>query len=229
MTKFFAFLAALIASAAIAQTVTIPPTTITVPAQTVTVTIPAQTITVPGQTISVTPAPVIVVIPPPAPPVAAADTVYNNGVFAWPGDYDYAAVANYKDPACAEGGTLGLSIKTSAWGAWQPYAPGWNFDLTPYGKGGFLLFDLKPTVSGQVWSIFALKVGDKPITGPARLVSSYGAAPVAGKWATYKVPLADFMTDNGVQLFAIYKFDIQDKSGLASNSWCVNNVHFSAT
>lgn len=211
MTKVLAFLGALLASMAFAQT------TITVPAQTVTVTIPAQTIVIP--------APVVAPLP-----AANSSVVYSNGVLSWPGDYSYAATINYKDPACAEGsGTLGLSVKTTAWGAWQPYAPNWNFDLTPYGNSGFLLFDLKPSVAGQVWSIFALKVGDKAIVGPSRSVSSYGAAPVAGVWATYKVPLADFMTDSGVQLTAIYKFDIQDKTGLVSNSWCVNNVHFSAT
>ena len=212
MTKVLAFLGALIASVAFAQT------TITVPGQTVTVTIPAQTIVIPAP-----PAPVVVT-------PAASSVVYANGVLTWPGDYSFAATVNYKDPACAESpGTLGLSVKTSAWGGWQPYSQNWNFDLTPYGNSGFLLFDLKPTVAGQVWSIYALKVGDKAIVGPSRSVSSYGAAPVVGQWATYKVPLADFMTDNGVQLTAMYKFAIQDKTGLASNSWCVNNVHFSAT
>ena len=151
---------------------------------------------------------------------------------SWPGDYSYpggGVTVDYKNTSCAEGGTLGLKIShTAAWAGWLPYAPNWKFDLTPYGKAGYLVLDLKPSVASQSWAIYAVKVGDLPISGPNRFIESYGAIPTIGKWATYKVPLADFMTDNGTQLMAMYKFGLQDKTNLATNSWCVNNVHFSA-
>ena len=49
-----------------------------------------------------------------------------------------------------------------------------------------------------------------------------GPAPVVGQWGVYTIPLADL----GVLGTSIYKFAIQDKTGLASNVWYVDDVGF---
>ena len=80
---------------------------------------------------------------------------------------------------------------------------------------------LKPTVANQSWSVYFVKVGDIPV-GISIDVAHYGPAPVAGKWNTYTVPLVDL----GVLGTTIYKFAIQDKTGLSNNTWDVDNVGF---
>ena len=107
---------------------------------------------------------------------------------------------------------------TGPWGAWQPYALNFSFNSAPYTN---LVFSLKPTRSGQLWQLYFMKVGDVP-TGKVLNISNYGPAPVAGKWATYTIPLADV----GVLGTSIYKFAIQDETGSASNTWYVDNVYF---
>ena len=57
-----------------------------------------------------------------------------------------------------------------------------------------------------------------------RDVRKYGPAPVAGKWNVYTIPLADI----GVAKTKIYKFAIQDQTGLASNVFYVDDVAFVA-
>jgi hypothetical protein len=84
-----------------------------------------------------------------------------------------------------------------------------------------LTFALKPTVANQKWNVYFVKVGDVPV-GIYLNVSNYGPAPVVGQWATYTVPLSDL----GVLGTSIYKFCIQDQTGLSSNSWYVDNVGF---
>ena len=156
------------------------------------------------------------------PPVTTSGSVswvYYNGVFDWPGDFDYAATANYADTS---GGPLSgahdIKIVSSAWGGWLPYALNWNFNSKPYTK---LTFSLKPTASNQTWQVYFVKVGDVPV-GIDVNVSKYGPAPVAGKWATYTIPLEDL----GVLGTSIYKFAIQDQSGLSNNTWYIDNVGF---
>jgi hypothetical protein len=146
--------------------------------------------------------------------------VYYNGVFDWPGDYSFVASPNYAD---TRGGPLSgpHDIKvtlTGAWGGWLPYALNWNFNSAGYTK---LTFALKPTVANQKWNVYFVKVGDIPV-GIYLDVSKYGPAPVAGKWATYTVPLSAL----GVLNTSIYKFCIQDQTGLSSNTWYVDNVGF---
>lgn len=183
--------------------------------------------------------PAIVVAPPPPPPppaTAASFTLYADGVFAWPGDYSYSLKANYKDTSGKPTtGTYDIACSlTGQWGGWQPYAPGWVFDITPY---TFLQFDAKTTVANQQWNVFALQVGDVNITdvnghGISVDLNNYGPtpgkAPVVGAWVHYKIPLALFMTHKGVLLKAMYKFDIHDETGLSVNTWYVNNVKFTA-
>jgi len=146
--------------------------------------------------------------------------VYYNGVFDWPGDYSFVASPNYGD---SSGGPLSgphdiMVTLQSAYGGWLPYAHNWNFNSAGYTK---LTFALKPTVANQTWSVYFVKVGDVPV-GIYLDVSKYGPAPVRGQWATYTIPLSDL----GVLGTSIYKFCIQDQTGLSSNSWYVDNVGF---
>ena len=166
------------------------------------------------------------------PAAGATFVVYADGAFNWPGDYSYSAKINYRDAAGKPPtGTYDLSVSlTGSWGAWQPYGPSWNFDLKPF---NYLQFDLKPTIAKQQWNCFALMVGDKNIVDTsgnqiAVDINKYGPAPQPGVWATYKIPLAAIMTHQGVQLKAMYKFDIHDETGLATNVFYVDNVKFTA-
>jgi hypothetical protein len=165
--------------------------------------------------------------PPPTPtptptptPVAGTSWVYYNGVFDWPGDYSFVASPNYADTSGAPlSGPHDIKVTlTSAWGGWLPYAKNWSFNSAGYTK---LTFALKPTVANQKWTIYFVKVGDIPV-GISVDASKYGPAPVVGKWATYTVPLSDL----GVLGTMIYKFCIQDQTGLSNVSWYVDNVGF---
>jgi hypothetical protein len=154
------------------------------------------------------------------PPPAGTSWVYYNGAFDWPGDYSYDAVPNYADTS---GGPLSGAhdIKvtlTSAYGGWLPYAQNWDFNSAGYTK---LTFALKPTVANQKWWVYFVKVGDVPV-GIYLDVANYGPAPVVGQWNTYTVPLSDL----GVLGTSIYKFCIQDQTGLSNNAWYADNVGF---
>jgi hypothetical protein len=154
------------------------------------------------------------------PPPPGTSWVYYDGVFDWPGDYSFVATPDYAD---ASGGPLSgpYDIKVTlegAWGGWLPYAKNWDFNSAGYTK---LTFALKPTVANQVWQVYFVKVGDVPV-GIYLDVTKYGPAPVPGKWATYTVPLSDL----GVLGTSIYKFCIQDLTGLSRNTWYVDNVGF---
>ena len=153
--------------------------------------------------------------------------VYYDGVFNWGGDYSFAAAANYKDTTgIPEEGAYDIAVTlTSAWGGFLPYAGGtvplWNFNDNAY---NYLVVDLKPTVANQQWQIYFVKVGDISLpSGCAMNVLNFGPAPVVGKWATYKIPLSSLC----VAQTAIYKVAIQDQTGLARNTWYVDNLGFS--
>jgi len=146
--------------------------------------------------------------------------VYHDGSFEWPGDYSYGLVPDYRD---ASGQPLSGKRDIRAtlqgpWGGWQPYAANWSFDSRPYTR---MTFALKPTVANQKWEIYFMKVGDIPV-GISLDVTKYGPPPVAGQWGVYTIPLADL----GVLGTSIYKFAIQDKTGLAANVWFVDDVGF---
>jgi hypothetical protein len=154
-----------------------------------------------------------------APPASGTSWVYYNGTFDWPGDYSFVATPDYSDTS---GGPLSgahdIKITSAPYGGWLPYAQNWDFNSAPYTK---LTFSLKPTHSGQAWQVYFVKVGDIPV-GISVNVSNYGPAPVAGQWATYTIPLRDL----GVLGQPIYKFAIQDQSGVSGNVWYVDNVGF---
>ncbi len=146
--------------------------------------------------------------------------VYYNGLFDWPGDYSFDASPDYRDTSGHPlSGPYDIKVTiTSQWGGWLPFAQNWDFNSKPYTK---LTFALKPTVANQQWHVYFVKVGDIPV-GVSVEPSQYGPAPVAGQWATYTIPLADL----GVLGAPIYKFSIQDETGLATNVWYVDNVGF---
>ena len=107
---------------------------------------------------------------------------------------------------------------TGAWGGFQPYATNWSFDTTPY---TYLRFAMKPTVAGQQAIVYFMLVGDKPV-GVSVNVLDYGPAPVVGQWAVYTIPLSDI----GVANTNIYKFAIQDQTGLSSNVVYLDDIGF---
>jgi hypothetical protein len=154
------------------------------------------------------------------PPPTGTSWVYYNGLFDWPGDYSFVAKADYHDKKGAPlSGKEDVKITLQgAYGGWLPYAQNWSFNSAPYKK---LTFALKPTVANQQWSLYFVKVGDIPV-GISVDVTQFGPAPVVGQWNTYTVPLADL----GVLGTTIYKFAIQDKTGLSNNTWYADNVGF---
>jgi hypothetical protein len=154
------------------------------------------------------------------PPAAGTSWVYFNGLFDWPGDYSFVAKADYHDKTGVPmSGKEDVKVTLQgAYGGWLPYAQNWSFNSAPYKK---LTFSLKPTVANQQWSLYFVKVGDIPV-GISVDVTQFGPAPVVGQWNTYTVPLADL----GVLGTTIYKFAIQDKTGLSNNTWYVDNVGF---
>jgi hypothetical protein len=146
--------------------------------------------------------------------------VYTNGVFAWPGDYSFVSTVDYKDTSGSPQ-TPPYDIKwtvTGAWGGFQPYATNWSFDTTPY---TYLRFSMKPTIAGQQAQVYFMLVGDIPV-GVTVNVLNYGPAPVVGQWATYTIPLKDI----GVANTNVYKFAIQDQTGLGHNVVYLDDVGF---
>lgn len=164
--------------------------------------------------------------------------VYYNGVYNWGGDYSTDASINYQSTAGnPESGSYDIAVTiNSQWGLWAPYAGGtvplWDFNSTGY---NYITMDLKPTVANQVWQFYFMQVGDVPIIGSNGQqiminLADYGPAPVAGQWATYKIPLSAVLTQyssgSAVYETNIYKFGLQDETGLSNNTWYVDNVGF---
>jgi hypothetical protein len=124
--------------------------------------------------------------------------VYYNGVFNWLGDFSFPGgiiSINYADTTGApESGPADIDVSFSlAHSGFQPYAgkttTAWDMEG---GSFGYISMDLKPTMAGQDWQIFIisrLPPGDV-FPGSSAMLSSYGPAPVVGKWATYKIPLS---------------------------------------
>jgi hypothetical protein len=152
--------------------------------------------------------------------------VYYNGIFNWGGDYSFVATANYKDTSGVPlSGAYDIAVTvTGAYGGFLPYAGGivplWNFDSSPY---SYLTFAFKPTVANQAAQVFFVKVGDIPVgvvVDPFN--GQYGPKPQVGVWGTYRIPLSDL----GVKGTSIYKFAIQDQTGLSHNVFYVDNIGF---
>jgi hypothetical protein len=124
--------------------------------------------------------------------------VYYNGIFDWLGDFSYPSGSiniNYADTTGApESGPFDIDVSfTLAHSGFQPYAgkttTAWDMEG---GSFGYISMDLKPTFAGQDWELFIISRLPPGDVFPSSnvLLSSYGPAPVVGKWATYKIPLS---------------------------------------
>jgi hypothetical protein len=124
--------------------------------------------------------------------------VYHDGVFNWQGDFSYPGGKvdiHYTDiKGAPESGPSDIGVSsTVAQSGFQPYAGNtvtqWDMEG---GSFGFISMDLKPTSANQDWGIVIisrLPPGDV-LPWASVALSKYGPPPVAGKWATYKIPLS---------------------------------------
>ncbi len=123
---------------------------------------------------------------------------YHNGKSNWGNsDLSYGTVQeNYSSTAGSpQGGTYDISINFVN-GGFQPavnvpQAPGWDLEV---GAFNYFTIDVNPgsTVNGTriPWgTVSRLPIGDVYGWHPMLNLYDYGPAPVANKWATYKVPL----------------------------------------
>ena len=150
----------------------------------------------------------------------APSWVYHKGTFYWPGDYSFSAKAFYADKTgqTVSGSNSIKVVLSGQWGGFLPFARNWDFDARPY---AYLTFSLKPTLPDQKLQVFFEKTGDIPV-GKVIDPLRYGPAPVVGQWTTYKIPLSDL----GVSGIHIYKFAIQDQTGLKSNVFYLDDIGF---
>jgi hypothetical protein len=156
--------------------------------------------------------------------------VYYNGAMSpnWPLDYSWGGlVADYKDTSGAPlSGAADIKVTAPAWAGWQPASLNWSFDITGC---KYLTFALKPTRANTAWYSAFLYVGDIA-TGVVLNISNggtYGPVnPTVGAWNVYKIPLKDYFP-NGVVPATIYKFFLQDASGV-DDTWYIDNVGFTA-
>lgn len=153
--------------------------------------------------------------------------VYHNGVFYWGGDYSYGARINYADTSGDPlNGRYDIAVNiTSPYGGFLPYAGGtvplWSFVDNAY---NYLTFAIKPTVANQSAQVYFVKVGDVPVglnVNPFN--GQYGPPPQVGIWTKYKIPLSDL----GVLDTSVYKFAIQDMTGLSGNVFYLDDIGFS--
>jgi hypothetical protein len=129
--------------------------------------------------------------------------MYHNGVNDIPGDFS-STVQDYKDTTgVPQSGTTDISITSkSMWGYTQPYSgaplsPAWALDINAF---TYMTLDLKPTLPRQSWNLSInsrVPPGDVYPKAQVILPGKYGPRPVVGKWATYKVPLADLAIGSG--------------------------------
>jgi hypothetical protein len=169
--------------------------------------------------------------------------IFKNG-YNWGGNYDNGATSTFNDTSGAPvGGGTDIKVVTSNNYGETLYYSGdlvtqWNQWAGVY---TYLYIDIKPTISGMDWQLYAIRCGDVPIYNSSGVaynvrLSSYGTF-TANTWTTLKIPLADFLTDCGttgsgpayaaVVQNAFYKFAIQDVGHTAPNTWYYNNIRLS--
>lgn len=173
---------------------------------------------------SVTSAPSNAVVP----SGGSSANVYYNGMFYWAGDYSYGGTVVWADTTGHPENSPYDVMFISGGGGWQPYSPGNNFNTGAY---LYLEMDLKPvSASFKNWWVGFANVGDKPcgseVTLPKDANGTYGPTPVAGKWATYKIPLKNMNVGPGTVNINIYKFAVTTASAGNEGNWYVNNVRF---
>jgi hypothetical protein len=155
--------------------------------------------------------------------------VYVGGVFGWKGDYDFGGAMDYADVTGSPSAKYDLKWCTPAGnqGGWLPYAPQDTYNLGPY---KYMNLDLQPTTAGKTWDIYFFQIGDVVVNAPAVIDGrgTYGPAPRAGVWATYKIPLAAMGVGPGA-ISTVYKFQLHDHASIGANCWYAQNIYFSAT
>jgi hypothetical protein len=129
--------------------------------------------------------------------------LYHKGVNNIPGDFS-PTIQNYKDTTgVPQSGTTDISITSKVkHGYTQPYsgapiAPEWALDINAF---KYMTLDLKPTLPNQTWNlVITSRVPPGDVFNKAEVIlpGKYGPAPEVGKWATYKVPLADLAIGAG--------------------------------
>lgn len=136
--------------------------------------------------------------------------VYHNGTYYWSADYsnvtaDYADVRG--EP---RGGDHDIAVQSTVVGGWwQPYSgspflatdpPSWCMEI---GAFKYMTIDLKPTGAHQTWQLDIMSrepTGDVYNTAKVLLPGNFGPEPVAGQWATYKIPFSATPPANGTAL-----------------------------
>jgi len=125
---------------------------------------------------------------------------YHNGKSNWNNsDLSYGSLtSNYSSTAGSpQGGTYDISINFVNGGfqpaVHQPQAPEWDLEI---GAFGYFTVDVNPgsvvKSNNLPWgTVSRVPPGDVYGWHPMLNVYDYGPAPVANKWATYKIPLVD--------------------------------------
>jgi hypothetical protein len=159
--------------------------------------------------------------------------VYVDGMFYWIGDYHWSGTVTYTDTnGDPQADSAGASPMDMAWtaeggGCYMPHAPTAAYDTTPY---KYLQLDLKATTANKTWLVYFELAGDVSIAAKAYLPSdgngTYGATPVVGEWATYKIPLKNLGVGPETANTSIYKFGICDGAPANNTVFYVNNVKF---
>jgi hypothetical protein len=170
-------------------------------------------------------------VAPPIPPPVLSSVVYAAGVFHWAGDYSWPSPQvsiNYANTAILPGSTvIGVSCSTPECG-FQPYAPNLTFNTTGFTH---LEFDLIPTKLPALWdSGFQTKgvdgkAAETPIGVLTNIMPFGPPTIVAGARNRFKIPLGV----GGYQIpvgATIYKFMIQDQSGIVPYLCGVDNIEF---
>jgi hypothetical protein len=166
--------------------------------------------------------------PPPPPPPSKIVIAQNGATPIWPQNYSWNCVTTYNDTTDGGNGNAAC-IKVAINGQWGGFLPSNNNNVvTDFSACSYIYVDLKPTVANQTWAVYFEKGGDTPIAGAGALIDgtgTYGPAPVVGKWATYKIPVSVLFIDSvlGNVSKEIYKGAVQDKTGLGTNLFYVDN------
>jgi hypothetical protein len=173
--------------------------------------------------------------------VTQSALLYSNGTNYWGGNFNNGLTETDNDTAGGwPGGVQDMKCQpTTAYGELLYYSGGlytqWNMWV---GAFQFIQFDLKPMTGALQLQMYALRSGDVQIYNSSGssyninpMASKYGPTPQVGVIGTYKIPLADFLTDYGPSGAgpatvenAFYKFAIQDQTGNPANGWYLNNI-----
>ena len=156
-------------------------------------------------------------------PPSGVTWMYLNGVKTLAGDFTgQGESTNYENSTSSgyNGDTKDILItSTVPWGYFIPYWAA-NFALPNPGYT-YLLFSLKPTLTGDTFGINAEKVGD--VDPDCHIeVMNYGPAAVEGVWGTYKVPLTDLCVAGDS---ALYKVVIATHTG-TPDTWEMDAIGF---